>query len=431
MKRLLSFIACALVLVVGACGDHITVPADKSGKCVAGLLKRCGDTCVDTATDIANCGDCGQACGGAKVCVQGKCAEACPPGSTLCTDKCVNTDVDRTDCGMCGKACGGTDVCAKGKCVASCEAEGWLTCSGVTSTLDAGAAMNCVDPTRDQNNCGSCGHACQAAESCSNGLCCVAGHANCGGQCIDTQSDVNNCGACGVVCPMSAPSCTGGVCSKCRPSILILGDSQTAVNTNMKASFKAAGFTVVDVIDSGGTQYSGTPPASNYGAVMVIRGLQINGADMPMSGQQAIVTAQGQGTGVILDAFVSLEQQNNHLQTIKPLWLMSFGNGSGNIGGTVSPGVQQPFFYMLGSFGLVNPTYWSLSSPPLNSGTPFANFSNGTLYVGGYYRASPNGRIVHYGYAINYQQAANQWTNDNSMTQWTINGARYAANCIQ
>ena len=52
-------------------------------------LSLCGSTCVDTSDDLANCGGCGQVCGG--VCVQGKCeprvlADADMPSSLALTD---------------------------------------------------------------------------------------------------------------------------------------------------------------------------------------------------------------------------------------------------------------------------------------------------------------------------------------------------------
>jgi hypothetical protein len=430
MKRILVLLAAVFVLVIVACGDHVVVPADKSGKCVAGLLTKCGDTCVDLQTDLNNCGACMAACGGAKVCVQGKCQDACPPGSTRCTDKCVSTDVDRTNCGMCGKACAGNEVCAKGKCAASCEAVGYLTCMGMSGMLDAGGAMNCVDARSDQNNCGACGKTCLAVEACSNGLCCPTGQVNCGGTCLDTSADPNNCGGCGIKCPMAAPSCAFGACSKCRPTILLLGDAQTGVNTNMKNAFKAAGFNAT-AIDNGSTTYAGMPAASDFGVVLIARGQSINSTDMPAAGQQAIVTAQGAGTGLILDAFVSLEHNGGRLQALKPLSLMTFVGGY-NGGGTVQSVLFSPWFTGIpGSFGINNVTYWNISSGPMNNGIVFANFNTGTAYNDAVYRASPNGRIVHYGYAINYSTGANQWVNDPNMSQWTINGARWAAQCLQ
>jgi hypothetical protein len=92
----------------------------------------------------------------------------------------------------------------------------------------------CVELGGDESNCGACGNACSAGQSCSSGTCvtpqpppppppppidasvpdapaCEFGSASCGGTCIPVLFDNNNCGACGVVCA-SGTRCLRGVC---------------------------------------------------------------------------------------------------------------------------------------------------------------------------------------------------------------------------
>ena len=76
-----------------ACGTGLTV---------------CGTGCVDTTTNNANCGTCGNACESPRTCGSGKCN--CPSGYTDCNGQCVNTQIDAQNCGGCGKAC--TGVCS-------------------------------------------------------------------------------------------------------------------------------------------------------------------------------------------------------------------------------------------------------------------------------------------------------------------------------
>lgn len=64
-------------------------------------------------------------------------------------------------------------------------------------------------------NCGTCAHACAAAEVCANGTTCQAscpsGQTNCQGTCADLAGDSFNCGACGTACARGQ-QCQHGAC---------------------------------------------------------------------------------------------------------------------------------------------------------------------------------------------------------------------------
>jgi len=60
-----------------ACGTGLTI---------------CGTGCVDTKTNNANCGACGNACSATRSCQAGQCI--CPSGYTDCSGECVNTQID-------------------------------------------------------------------------------------------------------------------------------------------------------------------------------------------------------------------------------------------------------------------------------------------------------------------------------------------------
>jgi len=104
--------------------------------CPAGL-SRCGDVCIDLATDPASCGACGRACvAGARAtagrCEAGRCVQACEAGYGDCDgDPATGCEVDLraspAHCGACGNGCSaatlGTDRCVAGRCAArSCAA---------------------------------------------------------------------------------------------------------------------------------------------------------------------------------------------------------------------------------------------------------------------------------------------------------------------
>ena len=120
-----------------------------------GTLAYCAGECVNTKSDPDHCGsDCGVRCTGGQACVAGACT--CESGS-FCGDACVDTSVDRANCGGCDKPCGNPRTCSAGKC--EC-ASGLTFCS-----------PGCVDAKTDQLNCGTCGMQCQGASQCVNGAC--------------------------------------------------------------------------------------------------------------------------------------------------------------------------------------------------------------------------------------------------------------------
>jgi Stigma-specific protein, Stig1 len=157
---------------------------------------QCGDVCIDTDTDNANCGKCGNVCPAFATCTKGACV--CDKGKR-CGNKCVDVLVDPDNCGQCGFKCGGDGGistsfdCVLGHCKAGCGQE-QTSCNGV-----------CYDLQTTAEHCGTCDNDCT-----------VSGQSCCGGKCVALLSDQNNCGQCGLAC--SAGSCTSGKCCN-TPSI--------------------------------------------------------------------------------------------------------------------------------------------------------------------------------------------------------------------
>src|SRR5262249_2097250 len=68
----------------------------------------------------------------------------------------------------------------------------------------------CRDLSADQQNCGTCGNACGAGQTCQAGNCmCSAGLLACGGSCV--SADATHCGGCTNVCP-SGQVCSSSTC---------------------------------------------------------------------------------------------------------------------------------------------------------------------------------------------------------------------------
>ena len=205
----------------GACGASCA-DADfcADGACTplcGAPLTRCGDACVDTATDRSNCGACGRACAAALRCAEGACV-GCPTTTTRCQNTCADLTRDPAHCGACDRACAQGVRCRGGAC-ADCE-------PGLTPCGDA-----CVDAATDPSNCGACGRVCPVGVQCAGGACgaCAPGFVDCGYGCVDTRRDVNHCGGCRQRCERW---CIDGECPRCFPgSTYCEGDCYTAFQT--------------------------------------------------------------------------------------------------------------------------------------------------------------------------------------------------------
>src|SRR5581483_7924976 len=124
----------------------------------------CARGCVDTATDPANCGGCGNVCALANAtagCAGGSCTiAACAAGYADCdhmaTDGCeVNTQTDVTNCGACHTTCSAGMLCSHASCM--------TTCAPPLSTCGSAPSQYCANTAVDPANCGMCSHACALA----------------------------------------------------------------------------------------------------------------------------------------------------------------------------------------------------------------------------------------------------------------------------
>lgn len=100
----------------GAGGANATCEAD---------LTACGAECVDTGTNPAHCGACGNVCRGASICTEGACV-ACPARNIRCDGECVDPTLSSAFCGARGDCldehrgvvCEDGTACSEGVCAA-------------------------------------------------------------------------------------------------------------------------------------------------------------------------------------------------------------------------------------------------------------------------------------------------------------------------
>ena len=165
-------------------------------------------------------------------CVEGApavCFEAregkCMQGSRTCSDG-VWSDceglVHSSHIDHCGPDCGGCDTAVADGChLGSCTCGAAQACTGA----DRCCLQQCVDAQNDDDNCGSCGHACADAVAhadnphCENGACdydhCHAEYLDCDGDRsngCETPRSMDNCAFCGVACGDPDWHATGYTC---------------------------------------------------------------------------------------------------------------------------------------------------------------------------------------------------------------------------
>jgi hypothetical protein len=199
------------------CGEHES--ACGTGK--ESDLK--GYACVNLASNVKNCGECGNACAAGQMCVEGGCAnqgDLCIKGESVCGAEeppyytCVDLMGNVQHCGECGNACADGQKCMEGGCTSETG-----TCSGGKSACEMENAQGvvCVDLMSNPMNCGECGNACEADVKCVNGgcggkPCAEPGWVMCGSVCQDLSGDMENCGWCGHSC--NGHDCVDGICGK-------------------------------------------------------------------------------------------------------------------------------------------------------------------------------------------------------------------------
>ncbi|MBI4705556.1 MAG: SUMF1/EgtB/PvdO family nonheme iron enzyme [Deltaproteobacteria bacterium] len=131
----------------GACG--VAFGQDACDDCMA---ESCCEQTAACALDAGCKAKClaGQAppgpeCGEVAKCRQASCAEACGAcggGTTKCGNKCVDTQTDPANCGACGVACAPGNICSAGQCVKGVPGP---SCVGLPATCGPNGNASCCE----------------------------------------------------------------------------------------------------------------------------------------------------------------------------------------------------------------------------------------------------------------------------------------------
>ena len=109
---------------------------------------------------------------------------------TATAPACANAESDSANCGSCGHACAADQTCVAANCVATCGAP-FVACDG-----------SCADTAKDSMNCAGCGNQSGPNQTCvaSQRIASCGTLTPCRGNCVDTANDSQNCGRCGNPC---------------------------------------------------------------------------------------------------------------------------------------------------------------------------------------------------------------------------------------
>lgn len=233
----------------------------------------------------------------------------------------------------------------------------------------------------------------------------------------------------GTDCADTEEFCVDGECRECNGSILFLTDNDSTGNAAMQTALEDAGL-VVNMIAGGVQTYTGTPAASDFGAVVYAPGT-LYSSSMAQAGQDALVAAQAAGTGFVANELAAYQMNNLGANpTLVPLTLMDWVTSTTTTSYTLTAS-GHPIWDGLPTTITITSQNASVG-PLLNSGEVIAtclNCDSSGAYPGAgvIVREGTGGRLV----------SLNQWGNytgslfytDANLITMFVNAAQWAAGC--
>ncbi len=416
-------------------------------------------------------------CPGPYHCSTGRCElDTCEAGSGYCEGN-ISYACNAAGSGYTGTSCYSNQTCVEGEqatcqdwvctpgateCntaateVITCAADGLsieasIDCTATDELCYDGTCQDLVCPPFEyfcQDNaiyyCYSDGMTSYLSQSCPTGQFCDASGTSV--QCVDLLCEpeapacdgslATTCNAAGdgyeaggTDCSESDQYCVNGECRECNGSVLVLSDSDTTGNTAMQNALENAGV-VVTLIASGVSSYTGTPAASDFGAVVYAVGTQYT-SSMAQAGQDALVAAHAAGTGFVANELAAYQINNTGLNlTLAPLTLLDWVTSTTTTSFTLTASGHPIWDGLPATFAV---TSQSVSvGPILNSGVVIAtclNCDSGGAYPGAgvVVREGTGGRLVSLNQWGNYNGST--FYNDANLLTMFVNAAQWAAGC--
>ncbi len=179
--------------------------------------------------------------------------------------------------------------------------------------------------------------------------------------------------------------------------------------------------------------YSGFPPASCYGSVILITGNDYSN-NMPASGQQSIFNAQqNNGTGLIITEFGAYMISVGDWTILSPLLLASFMTTSTLTMSYTLVKSGHPIWNGLATSFSTNVTlgYSTLNTPSIGSiviaTCPMCGNTPGVIVRP---QSGTAGRIVQINHAGHYNYGEFNWGNDANILTMMINAVKWGAQLI-
>lgn len=218
---------------------------------------------------------------------------------------------------------------------------------------------------------------------------------------------------------------TFGTCT-----VLVMGDHSTTGTQDIADALTAAGM-LPTVVHNGSINYTGTPAASGFNAVLLLTGNNYS-TDMPAAGQTSIVNANAAGTGVVALEWMAYFIGNGQWQTLKSLQLLQRSSGTT---AKLTFTLQAPNHPIWDGVPTTFTTTYSLGanmgSTLVNGGVQIASCAE--CSSAGVVVKDATGRMVQIAHAGNYDQtsanAALTWKNDVNTTRMLTNAVKWAARC--
>lgn len=370
---------------------------------------------------------------GTQTCVNGQWSLACAgqvvPGAEKCDGEDNNCSGVVDDVPGVGFPCmtGSPGVCAQGT----------LICAGNEAVCEPDVAASPEVCDGLDNDCnGAVDDGAAAGVPCMTGGlgACAAGTQTClSGMPVCSQSVQATSEVCGDSVDNDCNGATDEGCP-CNPKILLLGDNKITANQAIQSALTAAGL-FVTLVNSGVATYADNPAASSFGAVVILAGEQYD-ADMPFTGQNAIVNAWNSGsTGFVTTEFAAYKPTVGLWTTLGQLLIL---NRSGELAAsgleTYTQVTPHPVWSGLpATFTTLDPSAPGAHNVgvAINGGTSIANITStgcATCPTPGVVVKEAASRTVQIAHSASWSNGE-AWVNDTNLVKMMTNAAKWASGC--